>query len=499
VTVTVAPQINVNASSSATTLPCTGGTVTLTGTGATAYAWTGAGLVSTTGSSVTANVTGTTTFQVIGTTTGCSDTAFVTVTVPPQITVAASASNTALGCNGGQVTLTATGATTYTWTGAGLVTTTGSPVTANVTTTTTFQVIGNTNGCLDTATVQVFVQPPLNMTLTASQTQLPCGGGQVTLTANGAAGYVWSGPNITANFGNSITANPTTTTTYQVIGQTQSCSDTLTITINVGLGGTVSAAASPATLNCPGGLVNLTATGAATYQWTGNGLVNTTGPAVTANITATTTFQVVGFDTSGQCSDTALVTVTVTSTPLPLLISVTPQGPHCVGDTLTFTAFDASGNPPTNATWLTNGLILSQSSASLVAVPVLSMPTMTVTVAGQSNGCPAEDTLTLAIVDCQVIDPIEPDSACLYIPNTFSPNADIINDSFGIVHCGFTDFSFYIFNRWGQQLYETNDPDFRWDGQFNGRPVQTGTYFYLLKASAKSQEFFRQGPIYVVR
>ena len=45
------------------------------------------------------------------------------------------------------------------------------------------------------------------------------------------------------------------------------------------------------------------------------------------------------------------------------------------------------------------------------------------------------------------------------------------------------EFHAYIFNRWGQKLYEWSDPSAEgWDGRYNGKPVKEGTYFLLCKA-----------------
>lgn len=45
-----------------------------------------------------------------------------------------------------------------------------------------------------------------------------------------------------------------------------------------------------------------------------------------------------------------------------------------------------------------------------------------------------------------------------------------------------TEFHAYIFNRWGQKLYEWNDPAGGWDGTYKGKPVKDGVYFCLVKA-----------------
>ena len=70
------------------------------------------------------------------------------------------------------------------------------------------------------------------------------------------------------------------------------------------------------------------------------------------------------------------------------------------------------------------------------------------------------------------------------MPNAFSPNDDGINDIYKAKE-GFqsiTEFHAYIFNRWGQKLFEWTNPAEGWDGTFNGKPVKQGVYFVLVEA-----------------
>ena len=72
----------------------------------------------------------------------------------------------------------------------------------------------------------------------------------------------------------------------------------------------------------------------------------------------------------------------------------------------------------------------------------------------------------------------------LSFPNAFSPNDDDYNKTFKAKeYQSIVDFHAYIFNRWGQKLYEWTDPaGDGWDGTYNGNPVKEGTYFLLVKA-----------------
>lgn len=71
----------------------------------------------------------------------------------------------------------------------------------------------------------------------------------------------------------------------------------------------------------------------------------------------------------------------------------------------------------------------------------------------------------------------------LEMPNAFSPNGDNWNEVYKAKkYQSLTEFHAYIFNRWGQKLYEWHDPTGGWDGKFNGKDVKQGVYFVLVKA-----------------
>ena len=70
----------------------------------------------------------------------------------------------------------------------------------------------------------------------------------------------------------------------------------------------------------------------------------------------------------------------------------------------------------------------------------------------------------------------------LYIPNSFTPNADGLNDNFGISGEGIGKFSMKIYNNWGELVFETNDINQKWDGSFHGKPAEEGVYVYMVSA-----------------
>ncbi len=74
-------------------------------------------------------------------------------------------------------------------------------------------------------------------------------------------------------------------------------------------------------------------------------------------------------------------------------------------------------------------------------------------------------------------------TSTLVMPNAFSPNDDQINDVYKVKsYQNIVEFRAYIFNRWGQKLFEWTNIDDGWDGRYRGNDVKQGTYFVLVKA-----------------
>jgi gliding motility-associated-like protein len=71
----------------------------------------------------------------------------------------------------------------------------------------------------------------------------------------------------------------------------------------------------------------------------------------------------------------------------------------------------------------------------------------------------------------------------IYIPNSFTPNGDGLNDTFGVYGEAIKDFRIQVFNRWGQLIFESSDVTQRWNGVFDGQQVPQGSYVYRVVAS----------------
>mgnify|MGYP001095828808 CR=1 FL=1 len=90
-----------------------------------------------------------------------------------------------------------------------------------------------------------------------------------------------------------------------------------------------------------------------------------------------------------------------------------------------------------------------------------------------NRGCAAIDTVTISVIADHT----------LYIPNTFSPNGDGSNDTWGIFGNlgGIKEYDLKIFNRWGEKVYESSDPHFQWNGTYQGVLQEPGVFVYYMK------------------
>jgi gliding motility-associated-like protein len=72
----------------------------------------------------------------------------------------------------------------------------------------------------------------------------------------------------------------------------------------------------------------------------------------------------------------------------------------------------------------------------------------------------------------------------LWLPNIFSPNNDGVNDELYVRGAESTNtFLFMIYNRWGDKVFESTDPNQGWDGTYNGRSLNNAVFAYLVSAT----------------
>ncbi|MBN8702575.1 MAG: gliding motility-associated C-terminal domain-containing protein [Bacteroidetes bacterium] len=91
--------------------------------------------------------------------------------------------------------------------------------------------------------------------------------------------------------------------------------------------------------------------------------------------------------------------------------------------------------------------------------------------------------------------------ALIFVPNSFSPNGDGLNDEFAVSVWGITTYQLKIFNRWGELMFETNDPLKNWNGKdANGKLFQIDTYIWKIEITdLYNQQVERVGHVNMIR
>jgi gliding motility-associated-like protein len=466
---------------------CIGTQVTLIGQGATTYSW--SPLV--TNGTAFIPVLGATTYTVTGTTAaGCTSTDQLVVTATSLPTINAGTDVSV--CDGSQVTLTANGGTSYTWAPA---ITNGTPFVPTIGST-TYSVTGtDANGCIASDQVVVLVnQLP---TVVAGNDIVICDGVPITLTGSGAATYTWS-PVVVNNVPFVPAAG---TTIYTVTGTSVAgCtgSDQLTVSVNSNLLAdfipVVTVGCTPLSVTFTNNTLN-----SVNCVWNMGD-----GTTLTGCSTVTNTYEQPG------CYD---VTLTVTAqngcvSNLTVLDAVCVEGfPNAEFSPSTNTineynmevSFNNNSTGASNYVWdFGDG---SPNSTDVDPIhdytnsPYGNYEVMLVAIS--PAGC--ADTAYSVI---QIIEEL-----IYYVPNTFTPDGDTYNQTFKPVFTsGFDiyDYSLFIYDRWGEVIFESHDANYGWDGAYGTdekRDVQDGTYTWVIefKVSMNDERKRVNGHVNVLR
>ena len=312
----------------------------------------------------------------------------------------------------------------------------------------------------------ITVSPLPLMNLSANQTTL-CAYDTLALMASGASTYAWSGPMTFNNaFANQVLTSPQTGS-YQVVGTTQDgCQDSTAVVITVNPAPQLQI--TPDQGICPGFAATIVVSGATNYLWN-NPALNGTGGSVTPN--QTTSYSVVGSNVF-NCLDTSSSTVTVYPQPSanfeasPLIL--TNDNP-----TVSFTSF--AQNAATSIWDFGDGSTSENGQNEFsYTYPFVEDQTYTVTLTVLSaEGCTDQTQVQIQIKG----------GIIYYIPNTFTPDGDALNNLFKPVFTsGFDPKSFHmtIFNRWGEPVFESYDPKGGWDGKIDIYDAPEGTYTYSI-------------------
>ncbi len=274
-------------------------------------------------------------------------------------------------------------------------------------------IINTNNGCTDTLVQNVTVNP-LPVILTTPSTSI-CAGDATIMSASGAHTYVWSpADSLSATTGSSVTANPSQTIPYTVVGTDTitGCSSSASITITVNPLPLVVSPANPEV--CVGNCAVLTLTGAFIYSWSPTLYITASNPdssVVTVCPAVSTIYTVTGSSQEG-CTRSISFNVQVHPNPAPV---ITPDGAitFCDGNSVNlFVNLSAGENP----LW-SNGD--QDDSVHVVASDTYSV---TVTDSNQCVGTSSPVTVTVNPIPVAQITPAGPVTICTGFPATLSAN-----------------------------------------------------------------------------
>jgi gliding motility-associated-like protein len=421
---------------------------------------------------------------------GCVSSATITVTeINPSVTAVPTASN----CHGipnGSAALTVTNATTYTLDG-GANSPIPTPFVVNGLAAGTHQVIVyNTGGCTDTVDFTISEPPALAIT-SITPDLVVCSGDATSLSATGTGGstaytFTWFTNAGVVGVGQNSTVNTITTTQYCVI-LTEACGsmpDTACMTITVPQPLNLTLAPDDPDGCYPHAVVfsnvtpgpgtpvsNVIDFGDGTPTVMTNGLDNVSH---TYEHPGAYTVSIVSISDSG-CTYTNTFTDLITVYGKPIASFNISPNPTTIFETHVVLQ-NSSSTDVVSYSWSIPGATPAQSSLEDVSIDfptgVAANYNVSLVVTNE-HGC-IDSVTKIAQVLSDVI---------LYAPNTFTPDGDEFNQTWFLYIDGIDiyQFNLKVFNRWGEVIWESNDPNGRWDGTYQGKIVPNGQYNWILE------------------
>ena len=369
-----------------------------------------------------------------------------------------------------------------------------------------------TTGCTSTNNVTATVNPAATLT-SATAAPAICNNTAFAYTPTSATAgttYAWSRAAVTGisnAAGNgtgainetliNTTANPVTVT-YNYVLTANGCSNSQSITVVVNPSATMSSSLTGTV--CSGRLYKytpLSATAGTTYAWSRAAVTGITNTAATGtgsiSETLTNSTQApinvtyVYTLTANGCTNTQNLVVTVNPTPAKLIITADGPTVFCKEESVVLRF-----NPTNTGTyqWYQDGVPVSGASATNTTVYTAGSFTAIVT---NAYGCASDpSTAMLVEVPCEI---------GISLPDIFTPNGDGSNDKIKPIVPGIHTFSFFrVYNRWGNLVFESTDPDAAWDGSYKGEMQAQDSYSYVIEGYNFRNELIRkQGTNTLVR
>jgi gliding motility-associated-like protein len=472
-------------------LLCHGQTTKLVATGADSYTWTASngGLSCFTCDSVIVSPTVNDTIIVTGSTIhGCQDTGYTVIRIDSALHVRVHGKDSV--CIGSCDKLYVTGISggTYTWQSVpGISCSVCDTNLICPTATHTYRVVGqDLAGCKDSTSFTVTVHYPPVVTVSPDPMYV-CkpAGKQMTASVDAAsvsAKYLWT-PRLGLSCDSCAApvASPTSNTIYTVVATSKwGCKDSITVPVTVY--DTTATSIRADTTICFGDRARLWATGGIGYQWMpDSGKIANPNAYTTYVQPAHTTIFTVNITENVCFSNTLSMKVTVIPTPG---LHMPPGQSILAGNTIQLIP---TMSTPQNVSYLwtpADSTISCFDCPHPFVTPSVS-PTTYVLHVSTIEGCHAEDSVTIHLF-CQ--------SSQIFIPNTFTPNGDGVNDWFHVSGKGLGLVKrMSIYNRWGQIVYEAHDinannPGEGWNGTFNGAILEPDVFVYIIDVLCETGE-----------
>jgi gliding motility-associated-like protein len=143
----------------------------------------------------------------------------------------------------------------------------------------------------------------------------------------------------------------------------------------------------------------------------------------------------------------------------------------CAGESKTVTYTSQSGGDGSNI-WIVNGNTYLTEDLTYT---FNATGTYNIIIRRENGPCYVEQTLQVLVTSCPGI--------IYWVPNTFTPDGNEHNQTYGpVMNEGYdiNGFEFLVFNRWGELVWESNDPNGRWDGIYSGKLCTDGVYTWKL-------------------
>jgi len=487
ITVHPLPVVSVSAAGGITTI-CEGDQISLTASGAVTYAWTpSASLSSSSSAVVSATPVHTTTYSVTGySSAGCQSSNSATITIvvntTPQVQLNATGATI---CPGSQTTISASGADSYFWSPqSGIVSQNGSTVTVSPVIATTYTVTGSVAGGCSSAPVifQVQLYPGVSANIISSSGTSICENTSTTLSGMAVGGdagpytYSWSSGSSQSN----ITVSPSTSQLY-ILTVTDGCLQMAIDSIYINV--TPVPNVPILSLNGNSGCADFTVAfiadtlglGVSSFTWYfGNQGSSSQNPAYYTYTNAGTydiTYSVEFFN-GCYIHQNHAANINVYGNPLADFY-YSPSNTIVESETDVNFYNRSTGHNMSFWTFTSS----SSSYQSIEENPVYIFPNsgyFDITLYVQNTyGCTDSLTKTIRVSD----------QVTFFIPNAFTPGSDGVNDFFGPQGIGLDpeSYDFFVYNRWGEQIFYTNDIDMHWDGRDKkGEFVPQGVYSYII-------------------